>query len=98
MAKSSIKDARAHWEKAMTDIRSMAKSRLAYEYTGAQSTLATQYNISNKYTRKDIEEGLKSLDLGDSLGDLNYGQINALESRLKLQDSIDEYNLPSISQ
>ena len=94
----SIKDARAHWEKAMTDIRSMAKSRLAYEYTGAQSTLATQYNISNKYTRKDIEEGLKSLDLGDSLGDLNYGQINALESRLKLQDSIDEYNLPSISQ
>jgi hypothetical protein len=79
-------------------VRDMALARLSFEYTGAQSTLSTQLSIADKYTLADIEEGLKNLNLKGDLGDLTYGEITALESRLKLQDEIDAFNLPSIVQ
>jgi hypothetical protein len=94
----SLENQRSHVDTAAKEVRDMALARLSFEYTGAQSTLSTQLSIADKYTIADIEEGLKNLNLEGDLGDLTYGEITALESRLKLQDEIDAFNLPSIVQ
>jgi hypothetical protein len=94
----SLEHQRSHVDTAAKEVRDMALARLSFEYTGAQSTLSTQLSIADKYTLADIEEGLKNLNLEGDLGDLTYGEITALESRLKIQDEIDAFNLPSIVQ
>jgi hypothetical protein len=89
---------RSKVDTAAKEVKNMALARLAFEYTGAQSTLSTQLSIADKYTLDEIEQGLKNLDLKGELGDLTYGEITALESRLKIQGEIDGFNMPSIVQ
>ena len=88
---------RAEWKERVTEIREVSRSRLAYEYTGEQSTFGVQLEITDKYSLDDIRENMSELGYEGDLGDLNDGQIELLKGQLDSQKSIEEYTRETVS-
>jgi len=88
---STTEKQREAWKSAVSVIRERARARLAYEYTGAQSTFADMLTITDKYSPDLVSKSLDELNYPEDLGDLDYGQMALLQSRLETQADIDTY-------
>jgi len=93
---STTVDQREAWMVAVKSVRNFARSRLAYEYTGEQSTFASMLEITDKYQTDAVKEALSELGYSTELGELDFGQISLLQSRLDTQDAIDAYSRKAI--
>lgn len=81
---------RQAWEDVIKGIKNTARHRLATEYTGAESAFLPLVELTEKYSPKDIREGLEASGLEGDLGDLTYGQITLLKSTMDTAEWVEE--------
>ena len=90
-----IKDQRSLWEENLKELRRKSRQDLALDYAGEQSTLSQQFEITQDHTIAEIKNGLAELDLGGkSLGELDSGELNILESYFRTQELNEALDLP----
>ena len=89
----SLKQQRQWVDEQVVLIRDVARSRLAFEYTGAQSTFAGQLELTGKYTPDQLREGMSTLNYDEGLGGLSNEQILILKTHLDSQETIDALSL-----
>jgi len=96
--KMSTDAQRRYWK---TDVlpkaKSLAKSFLAMQYSGPLDTIDLQYQLSQKYTRDDLNDAIEELNFedGSDLGDLNRGQLFLIQNYLDTVDSLKLLQTPS---
>ena len=96
--KMSTQDQRRYWKsEVLPKAKSLAKSFLALQYSGASDTLDLQFQLSQKYTRTDLNNAIEELNFeGDEdLGDLNRGQLFLVQQYLDTVDNLKLLQVPS---
>jgi len=86
-----VSDQRAIWEQTVTKIRDEARVRLSYEYQGEQSTFSEQLDLTDRYTRTVLEDGMDSLGMERDLGALDDFEIRKLGEYLDSKKLIETY-------
>ena len=93
----SVTDQRAEWESRVALIGERARTRLAYEYTGEQSTFYEQYKLTGSNSIFDIREGIEAIGSKGTIGELDDYEIELLSSYLSNKSSIEAYDRPRTS-
>ena len=91
----TLEEQRGEWENIVGGLRDGARSSLAYDYTGAQSTFGAQISITSKYSLQAIDSASRELGINNDLGGMSEAEIEILQSHLDSQKAIDNYNRPS---
>jgi hypothetical protein len=94
----STKEQRTYWEKeVLPKAKSLAKTFLAMQFSGPLDTIDLQYELSQKYTRDDLNDAIEELNLedGGDFGDMTRGQLFLIKSYLETVDSLNLLRMPS---
>lgn len=90
---SDIKTQRMAWDDQIKKVVQDAKFMLVVDYDGPQSTLRDQYDIMNKFSVGDVEDGLKALEFDKTIGELSEVEISVLRSQLEGVKFVDRMNV-----
>lgn len=85
---------RVLWEDEMAKIKKDARFLLVAQYNGPQDTLGLQYNLMGKFKVEQIDEGIETLGLDKTIGELTNFELHNLERWLESRDYMLRMSIP----
>lgn len=85
---------RVLWEDELSKIKDQAKFLLIAQYDGPQDTLGLQYELMGKHSVEDIDEGIETLGLDKTIGELTNFELHNLERWLESRDYMLRMSIP----
>ena len=75
--------------------KELAKTFLYLQYSGPTDTLDLQYELSQKYTSKKIDEAIESLKFDGDFGDMNRAELHVIKTFLETDDKLKMLSIPA---
>ena len=89
--KLNVTDQMIEWKKVVRQSRTTAREFLIMQFQ--DDVLKLQYEITDKYSRKEIADARNSLEIEEDVEDLNESQLMQLKSYLKVKPSLDNMRI-----
>ena len=87
---------RLYWKKdVLPKAKELAKTFLYLQYSGPTDTLDLQYELSQKYTSKKIDEAIESLKFDGDFGDMNRAELHVIKTFLETDDKLKMLSIPA---
>ena len=92
---SPIKAQRKLWEEELEVVRDRARADLSTNYAGEQSTLSSQYELTERNTIGALKTALYDLGYdGKTIGDLDQAELDIVKTYIETQALNEELALP----
>lgn len=86
---AKTKDQRIIWDKILKNSQEAARQFIKLQFSDIGDTVAQQYNITRKHSRKNIDNAREELGLSEDIDKLNKSQIIMIQEYLKAKDTLD---------
>ena len=87
---------RLYWTtEILPEAKELAKSFLYLQYSGPLDTIDLQYELSNKYNIKKIDDAVKELNFDGDIGDMTRAELYVLKEYLSTVDQIQRLKIPA---
>ena len=87
---------RLYWTtEILPEAKELAKSFLYLQYSGPLDTIDLQYELSNKYSNKKIDDAVKELNFNGNIGDMTRAELYVLKEYLSTVDQIQRLKIPA---
>jgi hypothetical protein len=87
---------RLYWKKdILPKAKELAKTFLYLQYSGPTDTLDLQYELSQKYTSKKIDEAIESLKFDGGFGDMDRAELHVIKTFLETDDKLKMLSIPA---
>jgi hypothetical protein len=87
---------RLYWTtEILPEAKELAKSFLYLQYSGPLDTIDLQYELSNKYSNKKIDDAVKELNFDGNIGDMTRAELYVLKEYLSTVDQIQRLKIPA---
>lgn len=82
-----------HWDQdVLPRAKDLAKTFLRLQYSGAEDVISQQYNITSKYSKKDVQKATRELNLGE-IEDLETEELYILNRYLETEDALRKLSI-----
>ena len=82
-----------HWDQdVLPRAKDLAKTFLRLQYSGAEDVISQQYNITSKYSKKDVQKATRELNLGE-IEDLETEELYILSRYLETEDALRKLSI-----